>query len=199
MLALRRNLLLWVPLTFAVMVLARSCDDGGYGARAYAQSSQDATATYRLEDGNALPDQDATPGAADPRAVADRTGKRHIVGGIERNLCAKDFRATAVRGTIHNFAGLKRKACAEYGLKRCDGTVEGDHLISIEIGGCPDCLTNLWPQPMDEARVKDHQVEDQLPKLVCSGKISLADAQRCIASDWVRCAGRVQQLEGKTK
>jgi hypothetical protein len=75
--------------------------------------------------------------------------------------------------------------------------VEGDHLISIEIGGCPDCLTNLWPQPMDQARIKDHQVEDVLPGLVCAGKMTLAEAQKCIAGDWVACAARIGHAEGE--
>jgi hypothetical protein len=44
---------------------------------------------------------------------------------------------------------------------------------------------------MAEARAKDHQVEDVLPKLVCAGKMTLADAQTCIAKDWVACAARV--------
>jgi hypothetical protein len=148
-------------------------------------------ASYRLEDGLALPDPDLTPGAVNPDAIADLSGKPHKVHGLEMNLCAKDFRATAVRKTITNFAGLKKKACAEYGLDKCDASVEGDHLISIEIGGCPDCLTNIWPQPMDEARKKDHQLEDVLPGLICSGKMTLPAAQKCIASDWVACAKRI--------
>jgi hypothetical protein len=39
-----------------------------------------------------------------------------------------------------------------------------------------------------------------LPKLVCAGKISLADAQSCISKDWVACGVRVKALlaaEGK--
>jgi hypothetical protein len=187
----------WELLAFmALCVIAstlHSCDDGGYGHRVFAQTK---AATYGLESGMALPDRDVTPGAADPLALADPSGKAHRVDGLERNVCAKDFRATAIRATIRNFPKLKKAACAEYSLKKCDGSVEGDHLISIEIGGCPNCLTNLWPQPMDEARIKDHQVEDVLPKLVCSGKITLKAAQECIASDWVACQKKVKQLQG---
>jgi hypothetical protein len=29
--------------------------------------------------------------------------------------------------------------------------------------------------------------EKELHRLVCDGRISLADAQKCIASDWVKC------------
>jgi hypothetical protein len=30
-------------------------------------------------------------------------------------------------------------------------------------------------------------LENELHRLVCSGKMSLADAQRCITSNWVQC------------
>lgn len=151
-------------------------------------------AHYRHNGKTELPDAHLTPGAVNLDAVADLSGKPHLVGGIEMNLCAKDFRSTAIRKTIKNFAGLKKKACAEYGVAQCDASVEGDHLISLEIGGCKDCLTNLWPQNMVQARVKDHQVEDVMPKLICSGKIELKAAQACIANDWVACAQRIKGL-----
>jgi hypothetical protein len=157
------------------------------------------TASYGTNAGNALPDAKVTPGAVDPRAMADISGKPHIIDGVERNVCAADFRTKPIRATIRDFAGIKKKACREYGVAQCDKSVEGDHLVSLEIGGCPDCLTNIWPQPMDQARVKDHQVEDVLPKLVCAGRMSLTDAQACVAKDWVACAARIGMLEGAKK
>jgi hypothetical protein len=155
----------------------------------------DDIAQYGLKDGKALPDPDVTPGAINPDVEADLSKKSRVVNGLEMNICAPHFSATAIRKTIKNFPGLKKKACSEYGITKCDKSVEGDHLISIELGGCPDCLTNLWPQPMDEARIKDYQVEDVLPRLICAGKITLADARKCIAKDWVACAERVRGLE----
>lgn len=173
------------------IVLAVRGGSGGAGHPVYA-----AQAPYGADGNFALPDKKLTPGAVDPLAVADLSGRPHRVKGIERNVCAKDFRTGPIRAGIRNFAGLKKKACAEYGTARCDKSVEGDHLISLEIGGCPDCLTNLWPQPMEEARVKDRQVEDRLPKLVCAGKLTLAEAQKCIAGDWVACGKKVTMLRG---
>jgi hypothetical protein len=152
-------------------------------------------AAYGHSGGMSLPDRRVTPGAVDPNAVADLSGKPHMVAGVERNICAHDFRTGPIRGAIRNFAGLKKRACAEYGVRKCDASVEGDHLISIEVGGCPDCLTNIWPQPMAEARIKDHQVEDVLPKLVCAGKMTLAEAQKCIAGDWVACAAKLAEAK----
>ena len=152
------------------------------------------TAHYRYNGTTKLPDATVTPGATNPDAVADLSGKPHMIGNIEMNICAKDFRSTAIRKTIKNFAGLKKKACAEYDVTKCDASVEGDHLISLEIGGCKDCMTNIWPQDMDQARIKDHEVEDKLPRLVCTGKIKLADAQSCISTDWVVCAARIKDM-----
>lgn len=160
-------------------------------------------ASYRHDGGYALPDAKITPGAADPNAIADLSGKPHMVKMlvhgketmVERNICAKDFRTGPIRASIRNFPKLKREACAEYGLAKCDKTVEGDHLESIEIGGCPDCLANIFPQPMTEARVKDHEVEDVLPKLICSGKMTMTEAQKCIATDWAACAQRIAKLK----
>ncbi len=151
-------------------------------------------AKYRHDGSYALPDAVVTPGAVDPLAVADVSRGRHIVGGIERNICAPDFRTRPIRARIHNFAGLKRQACAEYGVARCDKSVEGDHVISLELGGCADCLGNLFPQPMAQARVKDHRVEDVLPKLVCAGRISLRGAQKCIATDWAACMEKIEAV-----
>lgn len=151
------------------------------------------TATYGHHGQYTLPDSKVTPGAVNPHVVADMSGDKRILNGLEMNICAKDFRATAIRGTIKNFPKLKREACAEYGVAKCDASVEGDHLISIEIGGCQDCLTNLWPQPMDEAKIKDHKVEDVLPKLICAGKLTLSQAQACIASDWAACMAKIPQ------
>jgi len=62
--------------------------------------------------------------------------------------------------------------------------VEYDHLISLELGGSND-LTNLWPEPIADAHVKDG-LEAHLRSEVCAGKLNLADVQARIAADWVK-------------
>lgn len=116
-----------------------------------------------------------------------------MVGGHEANLCAKDFRTGPWRKVDES---EKKKVCAEYGIAKCPNlkTIEIDHLISLEIGG-DDSIANLWPQPQPQARLKDHGTEDPLPKLVCSGKISLKEAQSCISGDWVKCMAQVKSLK----
>ncbi len=64
---------------------------------------------------------------------------------------------------------------------------ELDALITPELGGSV-AAENLWPQryasPVWNARVKD-ELELLLPRLVCSGDVELAQAQRDIAADWI--------------
>ncbi len=66
-------------------------------------------------------------------------------------------------------------------------TYELDALITPELGGTTE-PENLWPQryesPVWNARVKD-ELEQLLPKLVCSSRVDLAQAQQDIATDWV--------------
>ena len=62
---------------------------------------------------------------------------------------------------------------------------EEDHLISLQLGGHPSDPKNLFPQPYagNNARKKD-VLETKLKKMVCSGTLKLADAQKMIATDW---------------
>jgi hypothetical protein len=62
---------------------------------------------------------------------------------------------------------------------------ELDHFISLELGGS-NAASNLWPEayePRPGAHEKD-RVENYLHRQVCSGKITLEEAQREIVSDW---------------
>ena len=140
-----------------------------------------------------LPDSKVTPGVADPVAVADLSKSPHMVDGVERNLCAADFHTEPIRNSIVDFEKLKKEVCIEYGVTSCDASVEGDHLISLENGGCKDCLKNLWPQPKNEEGVvvgfetKDI-VENRTHALICEGKITLDQGQRGLAGDWYQFA-----------
>jgi hypothetical protein len=62
------------------------------------------------------------------------------------------------------------------------GTYEVDHLVSLELGGSNDAH-NLWPEPAPGFHVKDG-VENRLHALVCSGKMTLVEAQSRIAGNW---------------
>lgn len=75
---------------------------------------------------------------------------------------------------------------AAYGWTGTTADYEEDHLIPLEVGGNPTDPNNLWPEPYAEpngARDKD-KVENSLHDRVCSGQMTLADAQGLIATNW---------------
>lgn len=126
------------------------------------------TAHYRHHGPALLPDSKVTPGQ-----VSDRTAAQ---------LCDPHFHTGTVRKVS---ASTKKKACAFYGVLHCDGRVELDHSISLELGGTND-VSNLWPQPYAPtpgARQKD-LVENHLHRQVCSKQMTLAEAQTAIRTDW---------------
>ena len=58
--------------------------------------------------------------------------------------------------------------------------------IPLELGG-DNAIENLWPEPEgpgDGFRQKD-RVEHYLHREVCRGAMTLRDAQRAIATDWL--------------
>ena len=69
---------------------------------------------------------------------------------------------------------------------------EIDHLVPLELGGA-DTIANLWPECSSgyagwegaSFREKD-RFENYLHRQVCSGALSLADAQVEMATDWFR-------------
>ncbi len=84
---------------------------------------------------------------------------------------------------------LHRQAFAEYGFTypQPRGAFELDHLIPLELGG-DNAIANLWPgaaEPNPASHEKD-RVEHFLHRQVCAGVMSLADAQRQIATDWIK-------------
>jgi hypothetical protein len=140
--------------------------------------------------GPILPDPKLTPGKAD-------------VALTESVLCDTNFHTASVRNVT---SATAKKAYANYKVKNhtgyCNITAEGcelDHLISLQLGGTND-VENLWPQSYAEipgqghwdAHLKD-KVETRLHAMVCSGKISLPQAQREIATDWIKAYKRYYQ------
>jgi hypothetical protein len=145
----------------------------------------------------ALPDPTLTPGAVNAHVIAEPGAGAYLIDGVEYNLCAKDFRTKPFRKATKSVR-IKTAVCRAYGIKSgCPGKAwELDDAVPVELGG-DNIQSNLWPQPIKEARVKDHQVEDKFPKLVCAGKISLEDAQACLRTNWVKCQAKVRILESK--
>jgi anti-sigma factor RsiW len=116
----------------------------------------------------ALPEATLTPGAVSTLTAAD--------------LCRGVRPSRAVTESV------RRRVLRSYRMEHvAEDAYELDALITPELGGSTD-PANLWPQryraPRWNAHIKD-QLEELLPKMVCAGHITLAQAQRDIASDWV--------------
>lgn len=117
-----------------------------------------------------LPDSACTPGDIFPDAT-------------RAQICVYGYTKTVRNVSLE----LKKEVYAEYGATyRYRGEYEVDHLISLELGGSND-ISNLWPEaasPTPGFHEKD-QLENYLHDKVCNGEISLADAQKEIAGNWL--------------
>ncbi len=130
-----------------------------------------------------LPRHHLTPGAIDPRVTQQNIGS---------TICHPGYSAS-VRPPFKYTNVMKHRLMRAYRVIGNTYDYELDHLIPLGLGGCPDCETNLWPQPRNifpGAEEKD-QVEDYLHRQVCSGALSLAAAQEEIASNWYAVYERI--------
>ena len=97
---------------------------------------------------------------------------------------------------------VRNEVYAAYGLP--DGNYTGycdtphgcelDHLVPLELGGS-NSARNLWPQSYDgpmSAHAKD-KLENRLHQMVCTGSMTLEDAQQAIATDWIAAHRRYVQ------
>lgn len=81
-------------------------------------------------------------------------------------------------------SGVKLKLVHAAGqVEASAANYELDHIIPLALGGHPRSLDNLQIQPWPEAKRKD-RIEVKLQCLVCSGQITLPDAQTLTARDW---------------
>jgi hypothetical protein len=128
--------------------------------------------------GQTFPNWFLTPGVPNPDVNQ---------GNIKRTICRSGWTKT-IRPSVSYTNNLKRQQIAQYGYTdKKLSSYEEDHLISLQLGGHPKDSGNLWPEAYAAkcgARVKD-VIETKLKRLVCSGEISLAEAQQAIASNWV--------------
>ena len=95
---------------------------------------------------------------------------------IGATICRRGWTRT-VRPPVSYTNDLKRKGLRAYGLRGPPSGYQEDHLISLELGGHPTDPRNLWPEPYPRAADVD-RVENELNARVCSGRITLAEAQR---------------------
>lgn len=119
---------------------------------------------------NGLPDTACTPGDI-------------LTSATKGPICNPGY-AQSVRNVPDS---EKNQVYAEYGIQsHRSGQYEVDHLVSLELGGSND-ISNLWPElasPKPGFHEKD-KVENYLHDQVCSGAITLKQAQIEIATNWL--------------
>jgi hypothetical protein len=128
---------------------------------------------------SAYPDPSRTPGFANPDISQ---------ANIDATICNPNWSTKTLRPPTSYTSQLKREQIREWGLPGTGADYEEDHLISLELGGSPTDPRNLWPEaytPKPGAREKD-VVENYLHKQVCSGTVTLEEAQKAIATDWYK-------------
>ena len=137
----------------------------------------------RLGPPDIYPDPTRTPGATDPDITQATIGE---------NICNPNWSTRSIRPPAHYTDQLKRQQLREYGDSDTNPRdYEEDHLIPLELGGNPKDPRNLWPEPYftsipDGGAHSKDRVESYLHRQVCSGQITLGEAQQEIATDWYR-------------
>ena len=108
-----------------------------------------------------------TPGVLNPDVTQ---------ANVAATICTPGWTRTIRPPTDYTNA-LKLKQMREYGVGGSPAQYQEDHLISLELGGHPTDPRNLWPEPYPRASEVD-SIENDLNARVCSGGLSLADAQQ---------------------
>jgi hypothetical protein len=102
---------------------------------------------------------------------------------IASTICVSGYTAMVRPASVYT-NGVKLKLLQALGQGASAASAyELDHIVPLALGGHPRALDNLQLQPWPEARRKD-RIEVKLQCLVCSGQVSLAEAQTAIATDW---------------
>ncbi len=135
--------------------------------------------------GKVLPDPACTPGAVDPGVTQSN---------LPQTICRSGY-SSSVRAPATETDKAKQGSLRQYG-EQSTKTTEYDHLISLELGGT-NATSNLWPEPnagtaTGTTNPKD-SVENQLHTAICSGQITLVDAQKAIATDWTTALAGVHR------
>jgi hypothetical protein len=108
-----------------------------------------------------------TPGVLNPDVTQ---------ANIRSTVCRHGWTDT-IRPPVSFTNALKAKQMRQYREPGSLSDYQEDHLISLELGGSPTDPRNLWPEPYPRASDMD-QTENELNAEVCSGQLTLAQAQQ---------------------
>jgi hypothetical protein len=107
-----------------------------------------------------------TPGVLNPDVTQ---------ANIRTTICKRGWTQT-VRPPVDYTNALKRRQMRSYHEGGPLSAYQEDHLVSLELGGHPTDPRNLWPEPYPRASAVD-EIENELNAKVCSGALTLAQAQ----------------------
>ena len=117
---------------------------------------------------------------------------------IKQTICVAGWTST-IRPSVIITNKIKRALMHKNGLDGQDPHKwELDHDISLELGGHPSDLDNLWLQSWTgscNAHQKD-VVETKLKTLVCKNTITLVEAQSAITTDWITAYSKYVNPKG---
>ena len=123
------------------------------------------------------PDPRCTPGSLNPQVTQATIG---------RTICRSGWTST-VRPPESITEPEKVASMRAYGARGGASDYEYDHFVPLELGGATNDPRNLWPEPGASPNPKD-AVEDELKRAVCDKRMTLAQAQHAIVSNWVALA-----------
>jgi hypothetical protein len=83
------------------------------------------------------PDSSRTPGTPNPDFSQEN---------IANNICNRNWSTSEVRPNKNVTDRIKTETMEAYGFTDSRTHYELDHLISLQVAGCPDCTENLWPE-----------------------------------------------------
>jgi hypothetical protein len=164
-----------IPITVVPGTLIPGIGIGGTpvpeGAPPLSQRTKDSGCALR----GSLPDPECTPGA--------------VLSTQASEVCDAAF-ASSVGDAPQN---LREEVYADYGLNSgASSSYPIDQLIPASLGGSND-IANLWPSPLSPAPGFNEKAEAAvwLRQQVCSGNVSLQEAQRQMAADWTTVYNRM--------
>lgn len=118
--------------------------------------------------------RELTPGTLNPNVSQDN---------LNQTVCVPGY-TSKIRPPSNYTNKLKIQQIKQYGYSDVNPKhYQEDHLIPLSISGNPIDPHNLWPESLDKAKQKD-VIEHAVHKLLCSGKITLKQAQHVFLNDW---------------
>ena len=140
------------------------------------------TCHYSSYKSQPLPDRHCTPGALNPKVTTST---------LKATICNPHGYTSKIRPPASVTGREKVANARSYGFKTDKASLhdaEYDHLVSLQLGGDPNDPRNLWiepPSPGHTPGAGPNNDKTHLHTAICNGSVTLAAAQKAIATNWV--------------